>query len=130
MVVWTLFWVSLKCHSILKRWSDNSQKYRFCYQKIAWKCNFLLTKTIFFENYHLSVSKCRDTLEKIKTTSKLPFPIISWPFFTFYDLLDFTILRKRIFLSVGIAFLHSTEADHLMKSLKYLSDHHENYLSL
>ena len=58
---------------------------------------------------------------------------ISYHIMTLFDVLGpigLHNLRKRIFLSVDIAFLHSTEADHLMKSLKYLSDHHKNYLIL
>jgi len=76
MVVWTLFWLSLKYQDILKHLSDNSRTMKFLLPKMAFLSHFLVTKTILFENYHLSASKCPDTLEKAKTMSKLPFPII------------------------------------------------------
>ena len=63
----------------------------FVTKKIAFLWHFLVTKTICFEIHHLSVSKCFDTLERVKTMSNLPFPIIWWSNFTCNDLLDFII---------------------------------------
>ena len=66
----------------------------------------------------------RESQNNIQTT--IPYHIMT----TFHVLRPIGLhnLRKRIFSSVSIAFLHSTEADHLMKSLKFLSDHHKSYL--
>ena len=63
----------------------------FVSKKCHKNATFLVTKTICFEIYHLSVSKCSDTLERVKTMSNLPFPIILWSNFSCQDISDSAI---------------------------------------
>ena len=90
----------------------------------------LVIKTIFIENYHLSVSKCCDTLERVKTMSKLPFPIILRSNFMCHDLSGFRIYDSAFSQVSTWRFYTLLNQNHLMKSLNYLSDQYEKFIIL